>query len=538
MPDGSTGSSLDFRHAVTSLVVALVALSLVSEAADARSRKRTKVAPTAATTEARYADIVVDANTGDVLHAVKPDAPRRPASLTKIMTLYLLFERLEAGKIKLNTPLAVSENASAQPPSKLGLRPSQTIEVEDAIKALVTKSANDIAVVIAEALGGSEEQFAEMMTRKARALGMSRTTYKNASGLPDDDQVTTARDQALLGLAIQERFPRYYRYFSTRSFAFRGHSMRNHNKLLGTVEGVDGIKTGYTHASGFNLITSVRRGPRHIVAAVFGGETGAQRDARMRQLIEAHVKEASGKPASKVAEMPKPADRGESKKVASAADAAPTKLELASAKTEPASAPDGVTAFAPTPPPGSTDPIKPNAVKTVSVKAGIDSAPLMTIAPEEITPAAGSSPGAPLPPPPPGARPGILGVLPAKMIETPKPADRPGVSELSQASGNPAPAAVPIATASIAAPRTNHAGGWLIQVGAYEDEKEARQYLASAREKAAKLLARAEAYTEPVIVKGDKTLYRARFAGLEKDKAEAACRYLKRKDFVCMEIKN
>src|SRR5262249_9407911 len=151
--------------------------------------------------------------------------------LTKIMTLYLLFERLEAGRLKLDTPLPVSAHAADQAPSKLGLKPGQTIEVEAAIKALVTKSANDVAVVVAEALAGGEHQFPDLMTRKAQALGMKRTVYTNASGLPDDDQVTTARDQAVLGRAIQERFPRYYRYFSTPSFAYRGQSMRNHNKL-------------------------------------------------------------------------------------------------------------------------------------------------------------------------------------------------------------------------------------------------------------------------------------------------------------------
>src|SRR4029077_10615225 len=179
----------------------------------------------------------------------------------------------------------------------------QSIEVEDAIRGLVTRSANDAAVVIAEAIGGDEETFAKMMTAKARALGMSKTTYMNASGLPDDDQVTTARDQALLGRAIQERFPNYYRYFSTTSFTWRGEEIRNHNHLLGRVQGVDGIQTGYTHDSGFNLVTSVRRGDRHIVAVVLGGSSAGSRDARMRDLIEEHIAEASTKsPATMIPE--------------------------------------------------------------------------------------------------------------------------------------------------------------------------------------------------------------------------------------------
>jgi D-alanyl-D-alanine carboxypeptidase len=237
--------------------------------------------------------IVVDANSGNVLYAASPDELRHPASLTKIMTLYLLFERLEAGRLKLDSELPVSEHASVQAPTKLGLKPGQTIAVEDAIKGLVTKSANDAAVVVAEAIGGTESEFAEMMTKKARAIGMSHTVYHNASGLPNDDQVTTARDQALLGRAIQERFPRQYRYFSTLSFTYHGESMRNHNMLLGHVDGVDGIKTGYTQASGFNLVTSVHRNNRHIVAVVLGGATAGARDAKMRSLIETHIVSAS-----------------------------------------------------------------------------------------------------------------------------------------------------------------------------------------------------------------------------------------------------
>jgi D-alanyl-D-alanine carboxypeptidase len=240
-----------------------------------------------------YSAIVVDANTGTVLQSANADELRHPASLTKIMTLYLLFERLEAGKIKLDTQMPVSEHASVQSPTKLGLKPDHTIAVEDAIKGLVTKSANDAAVVVAETLGGSEGDFAEMMTRKAHALGMTHTVYRNASGLPDDEQVTTAREQALLGRAIQERFPRYYRYFSTSSFTYHGETMSNHNHLLGRVEGVDGIKTGYTQASGFNLVTSVHRGNHFIVAVVLGGSSAGARDAKMRSLIEEHIAHAS-----------------------------------------------------------------------------------------------------------------------------------------------------------------------------------------------------------------------------------------------------
>src|SRR4029077_132200 len=209
------------------------------------------------------------------------------------MTLYLLFERLEVGKLHLNSLLKASEHASEQAPSKLGLRPGQTITVEDAIKSIVTKSANDAAVVVAENLGGDEENFAKLMTQQARALGMARTTYVNASGLPNDKQVTTARDQALLGRAIQERFSPYYKYFSTESFVYHGETMRNHNHLLGAVEGMDGIKTGYTRASGFNLVASVHRDGRRIVAVILGGKSSFERDVHMRRLISAHIQDAA-----------------------------------------------------------------------------------------------------------------------------------------------------------------------------------------------------------------------------------------------------
>src|SRR5499433_2299430 len=240
-----------------------------------------------------YADIVIDDKSGLVLHEVSADEPRHPASLTKIMTLYLLFEQLEADKLKLDTPLPISTRAALQNPTKLGLKANQTITVEDAIKGLVTKSANDAAVVVAEAIGGSEAEFAKLMTLRARALGMTSTTYVNASGLPAEEQITTARDQAVLGRAIQHRFPLYYQYFATPSFHYKGAEMHNHNALLGQVKGVDGIKTGYTEASGYNLVSSVRRDEKHIVAVVLGGTSNAARDARMRQLIEDYISQAS-----------------------------------------------------------------------------------------------------------------------------------------------------------------------------------------------------------------------------------------------------
>src|ERR1043165_6068231 len=290
-----TTSTRALRVCVLGLATLTTAVIFTTDSADARRhRHRHHVRHEARSSYSpAFSSIIVDGNSGATLSANNPDALRHPASLTKIMTLYLLFERLEAGKLQLDSEMEVSEHASEQSPTKLGLRPGQTIRVEDAIKGLVTRSANDAAVVIAEAIAGDEDDFAKLMTRKARALGMTRTVYRNASGLPDDAQVTTARDQSTLGRAIQDRFPRYYRYFSTNVFVYHGHPIRNHNKLLGSVEGVDGIKTGYTRASGFNLVTSMRRGNRHLIGVVMGGRSGGSRDAAMRNLLAENLDKAA-----------------------------------------------------------------------------------------------------------------------------------------------------------------------------------------------------------------------------------------------------
>src|SRR5437763_3614653 len=330
------GSSRGLRLGIAALAAVVLLVALGTDPADARRRRFRG----GGSYHPPYAAIVVDANSGEVMHAANADAPRHPASITKIMTLYLLFEQIEAGKLRLDSPLNCSAEAAAQAPTKLGVRPGQTITVEEAIKALVTKSANDAAVVVAEALGGDEETFARMMTRKARALGMNNTLYRNASGLPDDEQVTTARDQALLGRAIQDRFPRFYRYFSTAAFSFRGRPMRNHNHLLGRVEGVDGIKTGYTRSSGFNLVTSVRRGGRHIVAVVLGGASAGSRDARMRQLIEEYIDEgAAQRTAARIVERPDASEIAARRPVQTLASAPATAVAAPAATAVPPPAP-------------------------------------------------------------------------------------------------------------------------------------------------------------------------------------------------------
>jgi D-alanyl-D-alanine carboxypeptidase len=221
----------------------------------------------------KYAGIVIDAKTGKVLYGEDPDGLRYPASLTKMMTLYLTFEALNTGRISLDSKVPVSANAAKEPPSKLGVRAGGSITVEQAILALVTRSANDMATALGEYLGGSEDRFARMMTAKARALGMTRTTYRNANGLPNTAQMTTARDQARLGIALRQHYPQYYGYFSTRTFNFGKQVIGNHNRLVGTVRGVDGIKTGYTRAAGSNLATSAQLDATYLPQASRGGNS-------------------------------------------------------------------------------------------------------------------------------------------------------------------------------------------------------------------------------------------------------------------------
>ncbi len=485
-----------------------------------------------------FASIVVDGTTGDVLHASNADGSRHPASLTKIMTLYLLFERLDAGKIRLDSQLRVSAHAAEQAPTKLGLKPGQTIAVEDAIKAVVTKSANDAAVTIAENLGGDESEFAELMTQKAHALGMSRTTYVNASGLPDDAQVTTARDQALLGRAIQERFPRYYKYFSTEEFVYHGSAMRNHNHLLGVVGGVDGIKTGYTRASGFNLVTSVHRDGRYIIAVVLGGRSAGERDAYMRELIGTHIREASLQRTAPATQ--KFASRGElaaRNEVASRNDIAPrSEVEVpAAAKVVQRSRSEATVSTAAAEARaslGSSEPIHPVLVRTITYRTAppqtASLAPMPVLVPTSGSPSQGAVATASRRiPAAESAHDSIVVASTEPPVVATSPKTEPPRAELTREEPLTAP------------PSTSpHArGGWLIQVGAYEEESEARQHLNAAQVKIPGILASADPFTERV-QKGEKTYYRARFVGLDKPAAEAACKLLKRSEIECMAVKN
>src|SRR5262245_40054984 len=251
----------------------------------------------------KYASIVVDLDSNKVLHARDADETRYPASLTKVMTLYLVFDALDAGKLKLNERMTVSKAASRQQPSKLGLKAGATIKVEDAIRALVTKSANDVAVVFAEKLGGSEAKFVAKMNAKAKQLGLEKTTFKNSSGLPNKGQVTTARDMAKLAEAMFMDHKDRYNYFSLPSFTWNKRKYTNQNKLLKKVEGVAGIKTGYTNASGYNLMASANRDGHRVIAVMLGGSSGKSRDQHVSDLLEAAFLEINGAPATNLADM-------------------------------------------------------------------------------------------------------------------------------------------------------------------------------------------------------------------------------------------
>jgi D-alanyl-D-alanine carboxypeptidase len=277
---------------LTSLLDRGPVLFLIAVLAGCTTVDTLTVAPPDSFEPSKYAAVVVDANTGRMLYGSNARDPRYPASLTKMMTLYLLFEAMDQGRVTRSTQIPVSAHAASMPPTKLHFRPGETIDVDSAIRAMVTKSANDVAVAVGEYLGGTEDRFADLMNAKARELGMSGTVFRNASGLPDSGQHCTASDMARLGLALRQRFPQYYYYFSIESFAFRGKLIQGHNKVLDTVAGADGIKTGYIRASGFNIVTSVTRGGRRLVVVVMGGNTAKLRNQRVGELVEHHLPEA------------------------------------------------------------------------------------------------------------------------------------------------------------------------------------------------------------------------------------------------------
>ncbi|WP_338610483.1 D-alanyl-D-alanine carboxypeptidase [Pelagibacterium nitratireducens] len=502
------------------LVIAAMTLAAVSAPAAAQNVPRA------------YAGIAVDAKTGQVLYQDNANELRYPASLTKVMTLYIIFQELEAGRLKLDSKLRVSQYASQAVPTKLWVQPGSTITVEDAINALVIISANDVARVVAENISGTESQFAERMTQTARALGMSRTTYKNANGLPNSGQVTTAADQAILGRAVYLHFPHYYDYFQARSFKYNGRTYNGHNALLGQ-NGVDGIKTGYINASGYNLMTAARSSNRHIVVIGLGFNTGASRNARVAELVRTYLPKARQGDYWREAMIPRPTLLGNGVAVASAGAAVPLNRL----------------------PPGRPVNLLPvitaeQAMQVASLSQSASGSAPDSNEPETIPFQIVSAEDIP-------SRPGdnaldqatyvATGVMPS---EAPVyPADDPigaWIAEslqLGPQSGQvlvpPAPIARPdglaLDTMSTNSAETVPAGGWVVQVGAADSEDNAEQLLSEAT-RTYDQLANLRSYVE-TFERNGVTYYRARFAGFaDRTQARTTCDALSQAAINCLTV--
>ncbi|TIP75001.1 MAG: D-alanyl-D-alanine carboxypeptidase [Mesorhizobium sp.] len=435
------------------------------------------VAGAASSMAARSAAIVIDAKTGKVLYSSDADGRRYPASLTKMMTLYLTFEAMAKGKISKNSRVVFSTNAAAEPPTKLGVRPGGAITVETAILSMVTKSANDSATAIGELLGGNEANFAHMMTAKARALGMKGTVFRNAHGLPNPGQFTTARDMAVLGIALREHFPQYYSYFSQRSFLYGRRRINGHNRLLGRIKGVDGIKTGYTRASGYNLVSSVDDGDRRIVAVVIGGKSGGSRDNQMAALIKTY--------------MPKASSRGSGMLIAKAGGGNP------------------ITALAKVFLPKRDAPMPDSRPDDDAIASLVEETEPVV---EETTPVVQTRP-----------------VSPAKKVNTVAAATADDVATARVAAAYAEPAAVdPVNTASVPS-------GWAVQVASSPKQSEAKALLDQTSRQAPSVLADAVGFTV-AFEKDGVTYYRARFGFGSKNAAWKACNALKKKKIECYAV--
>lgn len=456
----------------------------------------------AAAGDRQRASIVLDHATGEVLHAEEPDAPVFPASLTKMMTLYMVFDALDAGRIGLDTRLKVSERAAGMPPTKLGLRAGSTIRVEDAVMSLVTKSANDMASTIAENLGGSEARFAEGMTRTARRLGMARTTFRNASGLPDAEQRTTARDLAKLASRVIADHPRRYRYFARQRFTYAGRTLGNHNRLLAKYAGMDGIKTGYTNASGFNLASSAVRGGRRIVAVVAGGDSAGSRDAYMVKLLDrGFARLEKGRPAPAPAvPLPAPVPALPEVEVAAlAVEEVPDPAGSEGAEPEVA----GRDAAGP-------DVAGPDVAAAEAVRAP---APLIKPAPAVVAAAQAAEPAV------------------ARLVPAAAAARRPA--------GKAAPAGKTAATAAASARSAAgrkaapaRAVTYAVLVGTHGNNAEARRAAQLAVRRAPTVL-RGTFVSVNSVRQGRKPMFRAQLVGLDRQEAETACKQLKKHKQAC-----
>jgi D-alanyl-D-alanine carboxypeptidase len=526
-------------------------------------------APGIAHAEAKKsAVLVIDGNTGRVLHQSAADELRHPASLAKMMTIYLAFELIEQGRLSYQTKIKFSANAAAAAPSKLDLEEGEEIALIDAIKILITKSANDVAIAVAEHIAGSEEKFARLMTRKARQLGMSATTFRNASGLPDDAQVTTARDMVTLALRLQDDFPKHYPLFATRTATYKAEEFRNHNTLLFHYEGTDGLKTGYTRASGFNLVASVRRGKKHVIGAVFGGVSAESRNAAMRTFLNMGLVKASNEktrqPAAPlIAQAPRPAA---GQKIASAPSPKrvprPPEKPVAAAPPPPAATPPAELAATQLSPPQISAPaveiarVRSVLVEPRSTGPGSQPAPQQREPPSADAAAASPTPQwttaanlAPAKPPAEpsekpalfsditivrGASPSTLGQQASKLAR-----DEPPVTAPVTTAALPRQARAPTREAAAAPPPAPAApvrGAFQIQIGAFQSAAEAERQLAMVRERAGGHLAAGTPVTLPV-QQGPKSFFRARYSGFDASAAARACGELKRLKIDCLVVK-
>lgn len=475
----------------------------------------------------KYAGIVVDAKSGEILYQDQADSKRYPASVAKVMTLYVLFQELQSGNLSLSSKMTVSRHAAAAVPTKLGLRAGSTISVEDAIKSLVTLSANDMARVIAEHISGTESKFAERMTATARAMGMKNTTYRNASGLPDGGQVTTVRDQAILGIAIYQHFPQYYEFFQTTAFRYGGKTYGNHNRVLGYMGAVDGIKTGYINAAGSNLLTAARKDNRHIVIVAFGFNSAASRDEKVRQLVAGYLTKGRRGDYLQQAMVPVPGRQGNTQ-FALAQQPKPTfvmptpmpDFRLAAlvaangsrpqAQPQVAVAAAGVAPSAPTPMPAELT----SAAQAANVLAApTQAAPLY---PSQDVIGAWLSDTYNL-----GAPPSALGQTPASSPLLP-PGSIPNGSSggVDPTHSNSVSSAQPI-------------DGWIVQIGAGPSEDSARVMLSDAAGKVGGL-GDFRSYVER-FEKNGQTFFRARFVGFgDRADATAMCNRLKDQNLACL----
>jgi D-alanyl-D-alanine carboxypeptidase len=504
-----------FRAAAAVLVVLSVSLAAAAPAQAIENLRK-------------YAGIVVDAKSGNVLYEEQADSRRYPASVAKVMTLYVLFQELQAGNLSLSTKMTVSRHAASAVPTKLGLRAGSTISVEDAIKSLVTLSANDMARVIAEHISGTESKFAERMTATARAMGMRNTTYRNASGLPDGGQVTTVRDQAILGIAIYQHFPNYYEFFQTTSFRYGGKTYGNHNRVLGYMGAVDGIKTGYINAAGSNLLTAARKDNRHIVVVAFGFNSAAARDEKVRQLVSNYLSKGRRGDYLQTAMVPLPGRQGNTQ-FALAQPRKPTlsmptpmpDFRLAALVAANGAQPQvAVAAAAPValPTPAPTDLGLSPAVQAANVLAAPTQAE--TPYPSQDVIGAWLSETYNL-----GAPPAALGqTAPSSPLLPP--------GDVNGGAGNTAGQPVDLmhsGSVADAAP----VSGWVVQIGAGPSEDSARAMLSDAAGKVGSL-GDFRSYVEP-FEKNGQMFYRARFVGFgDRDAATTMCNRLKDQDMACL----